>query len=240
MIRLVLLNAFIALHTIVFIIEGLCLAPFDRTGSLIHRLCARPWARIILWVSGIKTTVKGLENIDPARPRIYMTNHASYFDIFALLAFLPVDFKFIMKQELMRIPLFGAAVRRAGYIGIARDEPRKAAESINEAAKKIASGSSVLIFPEGTRSEDGILLPFKKGGFTLAMKSGCEIVPVAVIGSHRIVKKGSFKINKGSITVSFGKAIPVASYTKRETDALMARVREAMLELLGEQGRPPA
>ncbi|RJR26300.1 MAG: 1-acyl-sn-glycerol-3-phosphate acyltransferase [Desulfobacteraceae bacterium] len=232
MVRVILLNAFIALHTIFFVLEGLCIALFDRTGSLIHRYCARPWSRIILWVSGIRVNVRGLENIDPLLPRIYMTNHQSYFDIFVLLAHLPVDFKFIMKQELMKIPLFGYATRRAGYIGITREDPRKAIASMNKAAEKIASGSSVLIFPEGTRSSDGILLPFKKGGFTLAVKSGCDIVPVAVIGSHRIVRKGSFKINKGSIELVFGKPIPVSGYSKRDIDALMEKVRDTILDLM--------
>jgi 1-acyl-sn-glycerol-3-phosphate acyltransferase len=183
-------------------------------------------------VSGIRVNVRGLENIDPLLPRIYMTNHQSYFDIFVLLAHLPVDFKFIMKQELMKIPLFGYATRRAGYIGITREDPRKAIASMNKAAEKIASGSSVLIFPEGTRSSDGILLPFKKGGFTLAVKSGCDIVPVAVIGSHRIVRKGSFKINKGSIELVFGKPIPVSGYSKRDIDALMEKVRDTILDLM--------
>ncbi len=234
MIRLILLNSFIVIHTILFLIIGLSIAPFDGSGRLIHRYCARPWARIILWVAGIRVRVRGIENIDPSLPRIYMTNHASYFDIFTVLAHLPVDFKFIMKEELMRIPVFGHATRRAGYIGIARQDPRRAAASIAEAAKRIASGASVLIFPEGTRSEDGSLLPFKKGGFTLAMKSGCDIVPVAIIGSHRIVKKGYYRINKGAIELAFGRPISVSGFSKRNMEDLMSLVKKAMEDLLSD------
>ncbi len=232
MVRSILLNAFIALYTVVVIIAVLCVAPFDGSGRLIHRYCARPWGRVIIWASGVRVNVSGLENIDASQPRIYMTNHQSIFDIFALLAYLPVDFKFIMKQELMRIPLFGYATKRAGYIGITREDPRKAIASMNEAARKIASGSSVLIFPEGTRSTDGVLLPFKKGGFTLAIKSGCDIVPVAVEGSHRIVKKGSLDIKKGSFDLMFGRPISVVPFSKRDIEALMSRVRDSIVGLV--------
>jgi 1-acyl-sn-glycerol-3-phosphate acyltransferase len=137
-----------------------------------------------------------------------------------------------MKQELMRIPLFGYATRRAGYIGITREDPRKAIASMNAAAQKIASGSSVLIFPEGTRSTDGVLLPFKKGGFTLAIKSGCDIVPVAIAGSHLIVKKGSLDIKKGSFEMAFGRPIPVSPFSKKDTETLMSRVRDAITDLM--------
>ncbi|PIV99203.1 MAG: 1-acyl-sn-glycerol-3-phosphate acyltransferase [Deltaproteobacteria bacterium CG17_big_fil_post_rev_8_21_14_2_50_51_6] len=232
MVRSISLNAFIALYTVMIIIAVLLIAPFDGSGRLIHRYCARPWGRGIIRASGARVKVTGIENIDASLPRIYMTNHQSIFDIFALLAFLPVDFKFIMKQELMRIPLFGYATRKAGYIGITREDPRKAIASMNEAAKRIASGSSVLIFPEGTRSTDGVLLPFKKGGFTLAIKSGCDIVPIAIAGSHRIAKKGSLAIKKGSFEMAFGRPITVSTYSKKDTQALMSAVRDAISDLM--------
>jgi len=158
-----------------------------------------------------------------------MTNHQSYFDIFALLAYLPVDFKFIVKQELMRIPLLGFAMRRAGYIGIERKDPRKAVRSIKEAAEKIKGGASVVIFPEGTRSLDGRVQALKKGGFNLALKSGCDIVPVTISNSYRIVPKGSLKINKGSFRVHFGLPISTKEYSKKNMEQLMARVREAII-----------
>jgi 1-acyl-sn-glycerol-3-phosphate acyltransferase len=163
-----------------------------------------------------------------------MTNHQSYFDIFALLACLPVEFKFILKEELMKIPLFGATMRRAGYIGIDRDDPRKAAKSMNEVAEKIKNGASVLIFPEGTRSVDGQLQPFKRGGFHLAIKSGCDVVPIAIINSRNIVPKGTLKINKGTFALNIGHPIPVKDYSKKEMDQLLARTREAIMSQMNQ------
>jgi 1-acyl-sn-glycerol-3-phosphate acyltransferase len=178
--------------------------------------------------------VKGQENVDRHEPRIYLSNHQSYFDIFTLLAHLPVDFKFILKQELMRIPLFGIAMKRARYIAIDRGEPRKAVKSINDAVNKMEEGSSMLIFPEGTRSEDGKLQPFKTGGFRLALKAGCDVVPVVITNSRNIVPKGSLKINKGNIVMNIGTPISVKDYSKKDMDRLMARVREAMLSQMEE------
>ncbi|MCJ7685615.1 MAG: 1-acyl-sn-glycerol-3-phosphate acyltransferase, partial [Desulfobacteraceae bacterium] len=202
----------------------------------VHFYSAVPWSKIILRVCGIRVRVSGLGNLDTDLPRIYMTNHQSFFDIFALLACLPVNFKFILKQELMNLPVFGPATRRAGYIGIERDDPRKAVKSMNLAAERIKNGASVLIFPEGTRSPDGRLGQFKKGGFSLAIKSGCDIVPVAISDSYRIAPKGSLRIKKGSFSLSIGKPISLAGYTKRKTPQLMDQVREAMLKQMEKSG----
>jgi 1-acyl-sn-glycerol-3-phosphate acyltransferase len=229
MIRFVCLNGFIAIHTIIFCLWAFLLALIDKNGRLIHLYVARPWAKTILRVCGIKVMVNGQENINARLPRIYMTNHQSYFDIFALLAYLPLDFKFIVKQELMKIPLFGFAMRRAGYIGIERKDPRKAAHSIDEAAKKIKSGASVVIFPEGTRSIDGRLQSLKRGGFKLALKSKCDIVPVTINDSYRIVPKGSLKINKGFFSMYIGKPISTTGYDKRNVTQLMELVKDAIL-----------
>ena len=203
---------------------------FDPNGRRVHFYAARPWARVVLRVCGVGVTVGGLENVDIDVPCIYMVNHQSAFDIFTLLAFLPVDFKFILKQELMKIPLFGWAMKRAGYIAIDRGDPRKAIKSMNMAAEKIKQGASVLIFPEGTRSKDGHLQVFKKGGFHLAVKSGCDIVPIVILNSRNIVRKGSMRISGGDIRMEICDPIPLNEYGKRQVDQLMGRVREEMLE----------
>ena len=229
MIRFFFLNAFIAVISILFCLWGITISIFDSKGRIVHFYCASPWAKIILWVCGVRVKVTGLENIQTDRPAFYLTNHQSYFDIFALLANLPVDFKFIMKQELMRIPLLGIAMRRARYVGIERDNPREAVKSMRKAAERVKEGSSLIIFPEGTRSADGRLLPFKKGGFKLALKSGCDIVPVTIKDSHRIVTKGSLKINKGTVGLHFGKPISLKEYSSRDLKQLMDRVRDRML-----------
>jgi 1-acyl-sn-glycerol-3-phosphate acyltransferase len=234
MVKFIILNGFIALHTILFCIWAFLLAALGKSGKPVHQLVAVPWAKIILRVCAIKVRVIGRQNVDPGVPRIYMSNHQSYFDIFALLAYLPVHFKFILKQELMGIPLFGLAMKKAEYIGLEREEPRKAIKSLIEAAEKIRKGASVVIFVEGTRSPDGNLLPFKKGGFNLALRSGCDIVPVVIRGSHRIVPKGSLKINSGTFDLHIGEPIPTKGLSKRDTPELMGRVRAAILSQLAD------
>jgi len=238
MIRFFLLKAFISIYTIVSCLWCLALSFFGRDEKKVHFYGAVPWAKTVLWVCGVKVRASGLQNVEPGIPRIYMTNHQSFFDIFALLAYIPIDFKFIMKQELMRIPVFGPAMRRAGYIGIEREDPRKAVRSMKEAAQKIKGGVSVVMFPEGTRSVDGRLLPFKRGGFNLALKSGCDIVPVAISDSYRIVPKGSLKIKKGSFGIHIGEPISLKGYGRKNINQLMDRVKEAMEDLMEKGGGP--
>jgi len=231
MIRFILLNAFLAVFTIVMSLYGIVLSFFDRSGGrLVHFYCASPWSKAILWVCGVRVQINGVDQVKEGVPSIYMVNHQSIFDIFTLLACLPVDFKFLLKQELMKVPFFGAAMKRAGYISIDRRNPRKAVKSMNEAAEKIKNGASVLIFPEGTRGKDGVLQTFKSGGFHLALKSGTDIIPVAIVDSHLIVPKGSFRIKKGNILMNIGRSIPTSDYSKKEMNLLMDRVRDAMLE----------
>jgi 1-acyl-sn-glycerol-3-phosphate acyltransferase len=230
MVRFALLNAFIALHSILFCLYGLVvLSPFDKGGRRVHFYCGVPWAKVILFVCGVKVNVKGLENVESRIPRIYLTNHQSAFDIFALLSCLPVHFKFVVKQELMKIPLFGATMRSAGYVGIDRDDPRKALKSMHDAAERIKSGASVVIFPEGTRSTDGRIQDFRPGAFHLALKSGYDVVPITINGSYRIMPKRSFRINKGTFVMRIGKPIPLKGYTKKDMGKLMALVRDTMI-----------
>jgi 1-acyl-sn-glycerol-3-phosphate acyltransferase len=228
MFRFLWLHAFNGVHTVLFCLWGILVSLFDKNGRKVHFYAAVPWAKLILWSCGIKVTVKGNENIDPKVPRIYMTNHQSYFDIFALLAYVPVHFKFVLKKELMRIPLFGLAMRKAGYIGVDRDYPKEAILSMRKAGEKLKSGASLVVFPEGTRSVDGRLLPFKRGAFNLAIKSGCDIVPLAICNSHLIVPKGSLKINKGGFEIAIGKPIPTEGYTKKDIFQLMDKVSDAI------------
>ena len=238
MFRFLLINTFIALHSIVFCLWGILLSVCGGKGSVVHFFCAVPWARAILWVSGVKVMVKGLEHVDVRKSCIYLSNHQSYFDIFVLLASLPVNFKFVLKQELMKIPLLGRAMRGAGYIAIDREDPRKAIKSMNEAAERIKQGASVLMFPEGTRSADGNLQAFKNGGFRLAVKAGCDLVPIGIVGTGRIVPKGSLRVQRGMVAMNIGRPIPGGVYSRREMDQLMDRVRSDMEGLLKEQPSP--
>lgn len=234
MLRSVVLNGCIVALGIVFSIYSLLISVIDKDGRRIHAWSARLWGRLVLLVCGIEVLVTGREGVDAGAPRIYMSSHQSIFDIFALLAYLPVDFKFLLKQELMWIPLLGPAMKKAGYIPVERDDPRKAILSIQTAAERIRSGASVLIFPEGTRSPDGVLQAFKRGGFNLALKAGCDIVPIGIAGSYRITPKGSRRINKGTFTLAIGRPIAVKGYGKRNLPRLMEEVRTAMAALMGQ------
>jgi 1-acyl-sn-glycerol-3-phosphate acyltransferase len=179
----------------------------------------------MLRVAGIRLVVEGLERIPGDGPVIYMGNHQGNFDINALTLAVPRLFSWIAKEELFRIPVFGAAMKRAGYIPLDRSGGRKALKSMKAAAARIAAGASVVIFPEGTRTKDGSLLPFKRGAFLLAVKSGVPIVPFTINGSRAINPRNRIELHPGTITVTF--AAPVATAGGAEEE-LMMQVREAI------------
>src|SRR5690606_1553326 len=149
---------------------------------------ARTWAGRMLRVSGAELEVEGLENVRADEPQIFVAYHVSWHDVFALAVAIPKRYRFVAKKELARIPLFGPAWKIAGHIAIRRSDLAAAIQSLNEAGRVLRQdNSSVVIFPEGTRSPDGRLLPFKKGAFTLALHTGVDIVPVAILGTRHIL-----------------------------------------------------
>ena len=227
MIRSALLWISIVVSTIGLSTLAFITFPFDRTGNIVHHY-ARWWAKIQLLASGVRVKVKGLEHLDREKPFIYMANHQSSYDIFALLSCLPVQFRWIAKKELFAIPILGWAMRAANYISIDRSGKRKALESIERAAGKIKGGVSVVIFPEGTRSSDGSIQPFKRGGFTLALKSGVPIIPITIKGSLDVMPRDSLRVRPGEIRITIDRAIDTAPYSLRNRDVLMERVRETL------------
>jgi 1-acyl-sn-glycerol-3-phosphate acyltransferase len=207
-------------------------ARITRRSDLAHGV-ARAWGNLNLWAAGVSVEVRGLENIDGSSSYVYAANHQSWFDIFTLLGKLPVQFRWLAKAELFNLFVLGRAMRAAGYIPIDRGNRRQAFESMNVAAQCIKEGTSVVIFPEGTRSPDGILQDFKKGGFVLALHSQHPIVPISISGSHRILpKRGAWKIQPGRVQLTLGAPIPTAGLTTRERDELLKRVRDAIREHL--------
>jgi 1-acyl-sn-glycerol-3-phosphate acyltransferase len=199
----------------------------------VHVRIGRFWVRWLLRISGVRVTAFGLENIAPGRPQILLSNHASWYDVAALTDVVPKRFRFVGKVELARVPLWGRAWQAAGSIAIDRSDTQRAIASLDNAARLARSdNSAVIIFPEGTRSADGNLQPFKKGAFMLALHSGIEIVPVVVLGSRDILPKGSWRVRAGRIIVRFGRPIDTACYTSLNRDQLMARVRSEMEALL--------
>ena len=202
---------------------------FDKKGILPH-IVARSWGQSILFASRIHVTVKGFSNIDPDKPYIFMPNHMSNCDIPVILAHLKVQFRWLAKAELFRIPLLGFAMKRAGYISIDRSNRRSAFESLARAAQIIRNGRSVLIFPEGTRSRDQSIKAFKKGGFVLAVESGVPIVPVVIHGTWRIMSKNGLMIRPGNVTLEIMEPIETKDYSRGTKDELMERVRGVIVE----------
>jgi len=189
------------------------------------------WARSICRVSGVEVSVTGTEALDPGKPYIFAANHQSQFDIFVLQGFLGVDFRWLAKKELFRVPVWGPAMRRAGYIPIDRSHGRQAIKSLDEAAGKIAAGTSVIIFPEGTRSKDGRLHDFKAGAMVLAVKSGVPIVPVAILGTYEILPKGKLLMIPGQVQIRIGRPIETKNCSARDKHNLARRAQEAVAEL---------
>jgi len=224
MIRTTYILIWVVLSTIFWGLIAIVTSYFTRTGNPVH-IVARIWARGILFVSRIKVTVNGLKNIDPTQSYVYMSNHQSNFDIPVLLAYLPVQFRWLAKAELFKIPIFGRAMRGAGYVKIDRFNQKAAFESINEAAGKMKNGVSVMIFPEGTRSLDGNIRSFKKGGFVMAVDAGVPIVPVVLKGTWPIMDKSSLRINNGEVSLNIETPIATTDYTRENKDDLIQRVR---------------
>ncbi len=229
MIRTLYIAIWVVFATLLLGLLVIFLSFFVRSGNPMHKI-ARFWGRSILIVSRIKVSVTGLSNIDRSKSYIYMSNHQSNFDIPVLLGHLKVQFRWLAKMELFKIPIFGHAMRKAGYISIDRNKRESAFESLKNAARKIKSGVSVLIFPEGTRSRDGKIRPFKKGGFVLAIDSGAPIVPIVISGTRSIMTKGSIQINPGKVNVIVHQPIQTSVYTRETKEALMERVRRVIYD----------
>jgi 1-acyl-sn-glycerol-3-phosphate acyltransferase len=192
----------------------------------------KTWAKIILAASGVKVKVEGLHNIDKGRPYIFAANHQSQFDIFALQGCVDFDFRWLAKKELFQIPLFGRAMLLAGYISIDRSHGREALKSLNEAAERIAAGTSVILFPEGTRSLDGKLHDFKSGGMVLAIKSGVPLVPVGISGTYEILPKGTLLAKPGHVIIRVGKPIETRQFSVSQKHELAAKIQSEVARLI--------
>jgi len=192
----------------------------------------RFWARILALGLGCPVAARGMENLARGQAFVFACNHSSAMDIPALQAVLPSNFRWMAKKELFEIPIFGAGLRACGYIPVDRSDHREAIKSLKEAAARIREGASVVIFPEGTRSTDGALLPFKKGGFRLATEAGAPLVPVAIVGAFKAWPAGTFDIFPHCAEVRFGDPIPTAGLGREELKSLPERVREQVRELM--------
>ncbi len=201
---------------------------FNNAENNVHKV-ANLWSKVLLFLCATKVEVIGAENILRTRPQVLMANHQSDFDILITLAHVPGQFRWIAKKELFTIPVFGQAMRSAGYIEIDRQNHEKAMQSLDLAALRIRQGKSVMTFPEGTRSRNGEIKAFKQGTFYLAIQSGAPIIPISIIGSGEIMPKRSLKIKPGKIKLVIDKPIDVKNYTLENRQELINRVRQVII-----------
>ncbi|MFP4040429.1 MAG: lysophospholipid acyltransferase family protein, partial [Desulfosudaceae bacterium] len=199
----------------------------DPTGRRVHYI-GKFWSRLNLLLSGVRVRLVNRQVLDPGQSYIVMSNHQSHYDVWALIAFLPLQLRWVMKIELRRIPVFGLGCERMGHIYIDRSHPDRAYQSLEAAGEKIRSGASVVFFPEGTRSPDGQLLPFKKGGFNIALTAGVPILPITIRGSRQVLPKGTAAVRPGTIELVLHEPVSLEGYSKENRAELMERVRQTI------------
>jgi 1-acyl-sn-glycerol-3-phosphate acyltransferase len=206
---------------------------FDKSGNTSHRV-ASLWSRLICILNGIKVEIVGLENILTDQPQIFVANHQSYFDIFAISGFFPVQIRWVAKESLFRIPFVGWSMKAAGYIGVDRDNKRKAYQAFIKTTEKIDEGSSVVIFPEGTRSANGSIGPFKKGSHLLAIRSKTPMVPITILGSGSIIRKKSAVIQPGPVRIVLSKPVSLEDLKSQGEQKSMGKIRDTICALYEE------
>jgi 1-acyl-sn-glycerol-3-phosphate acyltransferase len=193
----------------------------------------RLWSAGLLRASGVRLEVRRAAELDPGASYVYLANHQSLFDIPALLLAAPGRLRMVAKQSLFRIPVFGWGLAAAGFVSVDRGDKASARQSFAAAEQRLRSGGSILLFPEGTRSNGDTLLPFKRGGFLLALRTGLPIVPVGVRGTRAVQAPRQRSIRPGTVEVRFGAPIAVTDYGIRRKRELVAEVRRRLAELAG-------
>lgn len=203
---------------------------FDK-GGRVQAWLAQIWAKQFLFVTFIRVKVNGLEKIDPKRSYIIVSNHLSYTDTPVMLANIPLQFRFMAKQELLVLPFVGGHLRRAGHIMVPLDNPREAIKAMNEAGKMIRERQiSVLIFPEGGRTNN-VLEPFKEGAAMIAIKAGVPIVPCGLIGTYQRLPSDSIELTPGPVTLNIGDPIETTSLGNKDRERLTQQLYERVREL---------
>ncbi len=237
-----LLNAVQAVYLVIW-------CSFWATAGLLVLLCTfnpnqalamarRFWAPGMLWFGLTKLRREPLPELDWTRPHIFVMNHQSMLDVTCAFVGIPANLRFVAKKSLRRVPFLGWFMWATGMIFVDRLHRARAMKGLAEAGARIRGGASVLAFPEGTRSLDGELLPFKKGVFVLALAAGVPVVPVAIENSGKLLPAGTFKLRPGVVRMKLGAPIPTAGRTLDARDELAAEVRTAILRLKRELAAP--
>jgi 1-acyl-sn-glycerol-3-phosphate acyltransferase len=228
--RTLLVVVWLVVYTILIAPPGLLLARLTGSRSLLYRLAVPP-TRVALWLGGVRIRVKGLERIDDARNYLFMPNHNSNADPPVVVVALGRQPRFMAKASLFRIPLFGHVMSSAGFVPVERERRDAAIAAVAAASERLSEGYDFVVFPEGTRSRDGRLLPLKKGPFFMAVESGVAVVPVVVQGTRHILRKGGAVIHGGAVDVEICKPIEVVDLTG-PTERKRALLRDRVAEVL--------
>ncbi len=209
--------------TLVLAVPALLLGIFDRSGRLPH-LVARGWAAIILIMLGVRIEVTGREHL-PSGPAVYAANHGSALDIPILFGYLPVSFRIVYKKSLSAIPFLGWYLFLAGHIAVDRGNAFRAKRTLADAAERVRGGTSLAVFPEGTRSPDARVRLFKRGTFLLAIGSGVPIVPVSLVGVKSVVPRGIRTLRPGTVGVRIHAPVPTSNRAPDQVEALAEQIR---------------
>jgi 1-acyl-sn-glycerol-3-phosphate acyltransferase len=221
---------FIVLHTLFWSVPVLLFSFFDPYAERSARLI-RFWAKGNLWACGVKVRVQGLERLDPGTAYLFMSNHQSQFDILALMSVLDAfQLRWVAKQELRKVPVLGLCMQRTHQVLVDRESRAQAISTIRRVKELLHAGISVLFFPEGTRSKDGQLLPFKPGGFAVAVETRVPVVPVTVNGSRAIMPSGDWKVRSGEIDIILSEPICINPQMNKKMarEALLLKVQQAI------------
>jgi len=226
------------LATVLFGSVSLVVSMFDARGNAQHAV-ARSWARVLLWLCGVRVAVKGLEHIEPGKTYVFTANHQSYMDIPVAFAHLPANFRIMAKASLFHIPFLGWHLRRSGHLSVARGNPRRAARSLLEAATHIGKGTPVFVFPEGGRTPDGKMHEFKPGVFLLAIKAQAPVAPVTLRGTFEVLPMHSWHIRPARVEMTLHAPIPTTGMHSDAAPALAAQVRALLARDLHENNSTP-
>ena len=197
----------------------------DSSNNLSHKVSAL-WGRWLCTFNGIEVNIQGLEHVRRDQAQIFVANHQGFFDIFALNAYLPVQLRWVAKSSLFKIPFVGWSMSASGYIPVERENRKKSYQAFLATIEQLKGGNSIVIFPEGTRSVDGTIGPFKKGGHLLSVRSGASLVPVTLLGTGSIIKKGSGIITPGQIQIIISPPLSSEAVKEDKEENVLRNLRD--------------
>lgn len=228
------IDPMIILTTVVLGSVSVVMMAFDKSGNTAHRV-GRLWAKLLVKIAGLRVKVIGLEKLDPQQSYVFCANHLSYMDTPVLFSNIRWNFRFLAKKELFEIPFMGTHLKQAGHVSVPLEDPRASLKTLSLAAEAIQQKSiSLLIFPEGGRSENGQLQPFLEGAAYLATKAQVPIAPMALIGTREVLPMHGNIFSPGPVTLRVGVPIVTKGRTTRDREHITAEIRSQIEALLGQ------